>query len=84
MASTPTCTAPPLASTCCSTPSTGPSLAAVIDEASFRGSIEVTWGQRRPPGRPELHDMWCSMAHDNGMAQAHELLQYVADRREHE
>ena len=64
-------------------PEHGPALAAAVDEASFRGGIEVTWGQRRPLGDQELHDMWCSMARDGGMAQAHQLLQYVADRREH-
>ena len=31
----------------------------------------------------EIHEMWVSMAHEGGTALMHDLLGYIADRREH-
>ena len=64
-------------------PENGPALAAAVDEGLFRSGIAVTWGQRVPMTDEEIHEMWVSMAHEGGTALMHDLLGYIADRREH-
>lgn len=64
-------------------PEGGPELAASLDEELFVSGIEVTWGRRRPFDRAEAHEIWASMDEGGGVARLHDLLHYVADRREH-
>ncbi len=64
-------------------PDHGAEVAAAMDESLFFSGIEITWGQRAPLTQEIVADMWASMAHDGGSAQAHRLLHYVADRLEH-
>ena len=46
--------------------------------------IGVTWGTRREMDEDEIGEMWASMDERGGVALMHDLLHYVADRREHE
>lgn len=62
----------------------GAELAASIDENLFVGGIEVTWGARRPMDPVLVGEIWASMHERDGVARMHDLLGYVADRREHE
>jgi pimeloyl-ACP methyl ester carboxylesterase len=65
-------------------PETGGDVAAAIDEDLFTGGIAGTWGERRPIDAAEIHEMWLSMERDDGVRIMHELLHYIADRRQHE
>jgi pimeloyl-ACP methyl ester carboxylesterase len=62
----------------------GAALAAAMTEEMFVGGLEVTWGTRRPFDRDEIGQIWASMAESGGVALMHDLLHYVADRREQE
>jgi pimeloyl-ACP methyl ester carboxylesterase len=62
----------------------GAELAASIDESLFVGGIEVTWGTRQPMDAVLVGEIWASMHESDGVARMHDLLDYVADRREHE
>ena len=64
-------------------PDHGAEVAAAMDEAALTAGLQGTWGQRRPMDPDESHAIWASMARDGGSTQAHRLLHYVADRREH-
>lgn len=64
-------------------PDGGPELAASLTEDLFRSGIEVTWGQRVPLAEAVAHEMWCSVDERGGAARLHDLLHYVAERREH-
>lgn len=64
-------------------PESGPALAAALDEAMFAGGIEQTWGTRRPMTAEDAHGIWASMDEGGGVARMHDLLHYIADRREH-
>jgi pimeloyl-ACP methyl ester carboxylesterase len=63
-------------------PEHGREVAAAMTEELFAGGIGITWGARRPMADDEVHGMWEALAHDGGNLQAHELLHYVADRRQ--
>jgi pimeloyl-ACP methyl ester carboxylesterase len=63
-------------------PEHGAELAAAMTEDAFANGIRITWGERRPMGDEEVHDMWRALEHDGGARQMHALLHYVADRRE--
>ena len=63
-------------------PERGPQVAAAMTEELFFGGIEVTWGTRRPLDELEVHQMWVAMNARNGSGRAHELLHYIAERRE--
>jgi pimeloyl-ACP methyl ester carboxylesterase len=65
-------------------PEHGGEIAAAITEPQFVEGIRGTWGTRRPMDEAEIHEMWCSMDEGGGVARMHELLSYIADRREHE
>ncbi|MDQ3543050.1 MAG: alpha/beta hydrolase [Actinomycetota bacterium] len=65
-------------------PEHGAEFAASITEESFADAIRATWGQRRPANDAELHDMFAALADGDGVPRMHELLHYIADRREHE
>ena len=62
-------------------PEHGAELAAAMTEDAFANGIRITWGERRPMGDEEVHDMWRALEHDGGARQMHALLHYVADRR---
>jgi len=64
-------------------PEAGPGLAAVLDEDLFLGGVRVTWGTRVPFPEREIAEVHASMADGGGVPLMHELLHYVADRREH-
>ena len=64
-------------------PDHGADVAAAMDEAALTSGLQATWGTRRAMRPEESHGIWCSMAHDGGSALAHQLLHYVADRRQH-
>ena len=65
-------------------PDGGAELAASVTEELFASGIQVTWGSRRPLDDAEVHEMFASMNERGGVALMHDLLHYVADRREHE
>lgn len=64
-------------------PEGGPALAASLDLDLFLAGVEVTWGTRSPMDRALVGEIYASMADDDGVARMHELLHYVADRRQH-
>jgi pimeloyl-ACP methyl ester carboxylesterase len=64
-------------------PEGGPELAAALDLDLFLAGVEVTWGTRTPMDRALVGEVYASMADGGGVALMHELLHYVADRREH-
>lgn len=63
-------------------PELGPRVAAGMTEELFAGGVEVTWGTRRAMTAFEVHQMWESMQAGGGAGRAHELLHYVAERRD--
>ncbi|MFN7147965.1 MAG: alpha/beta fold hydrolase [Microthrixaceae bacterium] len=63
-------------------PDRGPEVAAAMTEELFFGGIEITWGTRRPLDEREVHQMWSAMNARGGSGRAHELLHYIAERRE--
>jgi len=65
-------------------PEHGAEVAAAVTEAMFVDGIRGTWGERRAMDDAEIHEMWCSMDEGGGVAQMHDLLGYLADRRQHE
>jgi pimeloyl-ACP methyl ester carboxylesterase len=65
-------------------PDHGAELAAAVTEEMFTEGIRGTWGARRELPADDVHEMWCSMDERGGVALMHDLLHYVADRREHE
>lgn len=64
-------------------PEQGTELAAGMTEELFTGGIAGTWGQRIPLDGDAVHAIWQSMDQDGGAQLMHELLHYIADRREH-
>lgn len=64
-------------------PEHGAALAAGMTEEPFTRAIEGTWGTRVPLDAPAVHAIWASMHQDGGVHLMHELLHYIADRREH-
>jgi pimeloyl-ACP methyl ester carboxylesterase len=64
-------------------PEGGPALAAALDRDLFLAGVEVTWGTRTPMDRALVGEIYASMADGGGVALMHQLLHYVADRREH-
>lgn len=64
-------------------PDKGPEVAAAMTEELFTGGVAVTWGERVPLDEPAVHQMWSSMQARGGAGRAHELLHYMAERREH-
>jgi pimeloyl-ACP methyl ester carboxylesterase len=62
----------------------GAELAASLTADLFAQGIAVTWGERVPMDAAQIHEMWCSMDERGGVALLHDLLHYVADRRENE
>jgi pimeloyl-ACP methyl ester carboxylesterase len=62
----------------------GAELAATLNEELFVNGIRVTWGTRREMDANEIGEIWASMNERGGVALMHDLLHYVADRREHE
>ncbi len=62
----------------------GAALAAALTEDMFVSGIRVTWGTRREMDETEIGEIWASMNERGGVALMHDLLHYVADRREHE
>jgi len=65
-------------------PDQGAQLAAGMNEDMFTGGIAGTWGTRIPLDMDAVHAIWCSMDDGGGAQLMHELLHYIADRREHE
>jgi pimeloyl-ACP methyl ester carboxylesterase len=64
-------------------PDHGAEVAAAVDEAAFANGIRGTWGTRRAFDEAEVGEIWRSMDEGGGVRLMHELLHYVADRREH-
>ncbi len=65
-------------------PEHGAEVAAAMDEGLFAAGLRITWGTRSEMSDELIHEIWESMARDDGTRLAHELLHYVADRRRHE
>ena len=65
-------------------PQHGAAVAASLTEETFTQGLHGTWGTRVPLDADALHGIWCSMDEGGGVALMHELLHYIADRREHE
>lgn len=63
-------------------PDKGAEVAAAMTEELFTGGVAVTWGQRVPLDEFAVHQMWESMQARGGAGRAHELLHYMAERRE--
>ena len=64
-------------------PEQGAGFAAGMTEELFTGGIAGTWGERVPLDEAAVRAIWESMAQDGGDVLMHELLHYIADRREH-
>lgn len=65
-------------------PEHGAEFAASITGATFTDAVRATWGTRRPADDIMLHEMFVSLDDGDGVKRMHELLHYIADRREHE
>jgi pimeloyl-ACP methyl ester carboxylesterase len=65
-------------------PDHGAEIAAAVSEETFTQGLHGTWGTRVPLDADAMHGIWCSMDERGGVRHMHELLHYVADRREHE
>jgi len=63
-------------------PDHGAEVAAGLTPELFRSGVEVTWGRRVPLDGFAIDQMWDSMQAGGGAGRAHELLHYVAERRE--
>jgi pimeloyl-ACP methyl ester carboxylesterase len=64
-------------------PDGGAAFAAGMTEDLFLGGIEGTWGERIPFDTAAVRAIWQSMDEQGGGQLMHELLHYIADRREH-
>jgi pimeloyl-ACP methyl ester carboxylesterase len=64
-------------------PDTGADVARAMTEELFTGGVAVTWGERHALDEFAVHQMWESMQARGGQGRAHELLHYMAERREH-
>jgi pimeloyl-ACP methyl ester carboxylesterase len=62
----------------------GAELAASLTRDLFVAGIGITWGTRVEMNDDEVGEIWESMAERGGVARMHDLLHYVADRKEHE
>ena len=54
-----------------------------MTEELFSGGVAVTWGCRVPLDEFAVHQMWASTQARGGAGRLHELLHYMAERREH-
>jgi pimeloyl-ACP methyl ester carboxylesterase len=63
-------------------PETGPEVAAGLTEDLFVRGVAVTWGERVPLDVAAVQQMWTAMQAGGGAGRAHELLHYMAERRE--
>ncbi|BBH15893.1 epoxide hydrolase [Nocardioides baekrokdamisoli] len=54
-------------------------MAPVISERTFTAAMHQIMG--RVPARADLHEMWRSIAYDNGKAVQHRVLRYIDERR---
>jgi pimeloyl-ACP methyl ester carboxylesterase len=64
-------------------PEQGAAFAAGMTEELFVGGIAGTWGERVPFDTDAVTAIWQSMDEAGGGQLMHELLHYIADRREH-
>jgi pimeloyl-ACP methyl ester carboxylesterase len=64
-------------------PGKGADLAAAMTEEMFTSGIAGTWGERVPLDEAAVLAIWQSMDEAGGAQLMHELLHYIADRREH-
>jgi pimeloyl-ACP methyl ester carboxylesterase len=64
-------------------PDQGATFAAGMTEDLFTGGIAGTWGERVPLDVGAVRAIWESMDQAGGGQLMHELLHYIADRREH-
>ncbi|MGZ4703561.1 MAG: alpha/beta fold hydrolase [Acidimicrobiales bacterium] len=62
----------------------GAELAAAVTEDTFISGLSVTWGDRVPMDDGTAHEIWRSMDDGGGVPLMHDLLHYIADRREHQ
>ena len=65
-------------------PEQGPALAAAMTQALFTDGLRGTWGSLVPFDEPAVAAIWASMDERGGVRNMHQLLHYIADRREHE
>lgn len=65
-------------------PAQGADLAAAMTQELFTDGLRGTWGERVPFDDAAVEAIWDSMAERGGAHLMHELLHYLADRREHE
>jgi pimeloyl-ACP methyl ester carboxylesterase len=65
-------------------PDHGAELAATVTADTFIDGLRVTWGERVPFDDDEMREIWRSMDDGDGVPLMHDLLHYVADRREHQ
>lgn len=64
-------------------PEQGAALAAGMTEEMFTSGIAGTWGERVPLDPDAARAIWDSMDDGGGSRMMHELLHYIADRRQH-
>jgi pimeloyl-ACP methyl ester carboxylesterase len=62
----------------------GAELAASLTKELFLAGIATTWGTRLEMDDEEVGEIWASMDERGGVARMHDLLHYIADRRQHE
>jgi pimeloyl-ACP methyl ester carboxylesterase len=58
-------------------------IAKMMREASFRKSFSAVFGKDTQPSARELDEFWQLIRHENGSANFHKLIGYMAERREH-
>jgi pimeloyl-ACP methyl ester carboxylesterase len=65
-------------------PEHGAEFAAAVTEDAFVNGLRITWGERVPVDEGGMHEIWRSMDDGDGVPLMHDLLHYIADRREHQ
>ena len=61
----------------------GPALSRLTTRATFGRSLTAVFGSATPPSEADLDAFWMLVSHDDGHLLAHELIHYMADRRQH-
>jgi len=61
----------------------GPEISAAMTPELFGAGFSVVFGDRTKPSEADLAQHWAVVSRDDGNARLHDLLHYIADRREH-
>jgi pimeloyl-ACP methyl ester carboxylesterase len=61
----------------------GPEISAAMTLEMFGAGFSLVFGEGTKPSDAELADHWSVVSRDDGHARLHDLLHYIADRRQH-